>query len=825
MLQTNNKKYDAKLINALIPITCKNKLESTLISLTPKENKSTRFLIKMELARLKTACVRAIDLRRKTKEPCEDYVFADITHFLDQKSVSIFEYLVRQYGGEYTVGVYEAVIAAATDPSSANVLQELEQASQNFERFDVEHLYFGDYRTRNEDRIHFRSEVLLAIDEQEFATFTADISTVGIRLLLPPDAKLAKGQEFKIRFTEIAKNYVGEILEKFVNYKAVSIDSNDEKTWVRAVRTSSNPKLDDFLSTFIKSQKVFNRVDASDLEPVLLNKGYEKLYMPKSSALPLFFNGQGQLSYILSSERNKNMLDYWHNQNKQNILPFALTPRRIKALLQQNKSGITASLYAFTLVKQGSRLYFVATEQELLQTGLLTAFIALGLKYKSLRLFKLQLAIVSSRYDQLGLEADGLAPIARERLEQLRFCGAITDITYEEMLEDYQAKSLNANTQDLQQLRRFMVAGQSGATDIIPVKFISKRKEARYDYKMQLRVIKNDSRYIGYSKNVSVRGLQVELESAITAKSGDLLTIELPGKTPEEGSSRPFAIVAINESKTILHLKSASLEHNIDNQNFFHLLKDYVDKQVDKTPTKNKGLSEGLCRLYTKHGQLNLVFLSKQKSRYHASRLATHRNKSALNQLLSVCSAKNTGKNKPLAKKAPKPAEAGKKKAPEPLPSQSNTDFNLYPILNSPLSDIMQSSKFKCLSHKHMPLTARLFIFVDNRNKDEIKIISKFSSELTSPKLREIFLSNARARGEVYVLQLELLKTPEVDCQFIDNRIAGLKTYSRYRIDGIKEELGKVEGVLNIVDVTAETLQRMDLKARTKAAASPEKAN
>ncbi|WDE01608.1 PilZ domain-containing protein [Thalassomonas actiniarum] len=816
MLQTNNKKYDTKLINALIPITCKNKLESTLISLTPKENKSTRFLIKMELARLKTACVRAIDLRRKTKEACEDYVFADITHYLDQKSVNIFEYLIKQYGGEYTVGVYEAVLAAATDPSSANVLQELEQASQNFERFDVEHLYFGDYRTRNEDRIHFRSEILLAIEEQELTTFTADISTVGIRFLLPEEAKLAKGQEFKIRFAEIAKNYVGEILEKFVNYKVVSVDSNDEKTWIRALRTSSNAKLDEFLTTFIKSQKVFNRVDASDLEPVLLNKGYEKLYMPKSSALPLFFNGQGQLNYILSSERNQEALDYWHNQNKQNILPFALTPKRIKLLLQQNKSGITTALYGFTLVKQNSRLYFVATEQELEQTGLLPAFIALGLKYQSLRVFKLQLAIISSRFDQLGLEADGLAPIAKERLQKLRFCGAITDITHEEMLADYQAKAFSASSKDLQQLRRFMVAGQSGATDIIPVKFISKRKEARYDYKMQLRVIKNDSRYIGYSKNVSVRGLQVELESAITAKSGDLLTIELPGKTPEDGSSRPFAIVAINESKTILHLKSASLEHNIDNQNFFHLLKDYVDQQVDKTPTKNKGLSEGLCRLYTKHGQLNLVFLSKQKSRYQASRLATHRNKSALNQLLSVCSAKSIAKNKAQANKA---AEPVKKRTNEALPGQGNTDFNLYPILNSPLNDIMQSTQFKCLSHKHQPLTSRLFIFVDNKNKDEIKIISKFSSELTSPKLREIFLSNARNRGEVYVLQLELLKTPEVDCQFIDDRIAGLKTYSRYRIDGIKDELAKVEGVLNIVDITAETLQRMALKAQPKTAA------
>jgi len=825
MLQTNNKKYDAKLINALIPISCKNKLESTLISLTPKENKSTRFLIKMELARLKTACVRAIDLRRKTKEACEDYVFADITHFLDQKSISIFEYLVKQYGGEYTVGVYEAVVAAATDPNSANVLQELEQASQNFERFDVEHLYFGDYRTRNEDRIHFRSEILLAVEGQEYSTFTADISTVGIRLLLPEGASLGKGQEFKIQFSEIAKNYVGEILEKFVNYKVVSVDSNDKKTWIRALRTSSNPKLDEFLTTFIKSQKVFNRVDASDLEPVLLNKGYEKLYMPKNSAVPLFFNGQGQLSYILSSERNQEILDYWHNQNKQNILPFALTPKRIKALLQQDKSGISSTLYAFTLVKQNSRLYFVATELELKQTGLLTAFIALGLKYQSLRLFKLQLAIINSRFDQLGLEADGLAPIAKERLAKLRMCGAITDITHGEILEDYQAKGLTANSQDLQQLRRFMVAGQSGATEIVPVKFISKRKEARYDYKMQLRVIKNDTCYIGYSKNVSVRGLQVELESAITAKSGDLLTIELPGKTTEEGSSRPFAIVAINESKTILHLKSSSLEHNIDNQNFFQLLKDYVDKQVDKTPTKNKGLSEGLCRLYTKHGQLNLVFLSKRKSRYHASRLATHRSKSALNQLLSACSAKTMAKNKAEASKDAGKAEAVNKRANDSQSVQSNTDFNLYPVLNSPLSDMMQSNKFKCLSHKHMPLTARLFIFVDNRNKDDIKVISKLSSELSSPKLREIFLSNARARGEVYVLQLELLKTPEVDYQFIDDRIAGLKTYSRYRIDGIKEELDKVEGVLNIVDITAETLKRLGLKVQEKQTKNQQKAN
>ncbi len=102
--------HHSALIEQLKPLMMEPDFSEIFLQLTAEESNSTRFLLKMEIQRLASPCLRIIDLRDKSELPCQEYRFADQRHFLDDPAKEAFDAALALYRNQYTMGVYEQVM-------------------------------------------------------------------------------------------------------------------------------------------------------------------------------------------------------------------------------------------------------------------------------------------------------------------------------------------------------------------------------------------------------------------------------------------------------------------------------------------------------------------------------------------------------------------------------------------------------------------------------------------------------------------------------------------------------------------------------------------
>ncbi|MGL5393497.1 MAG: PilZ domain-containing protein, partial [Shewanella sp.] len=100
------------LIEQLKPLLMEPNFQEIFQQLTIDENNSTRFLLKMELNRLASPCTRIIDLRDKSELPCAEVMLHQQRHFLDTPAKYSLQEALSLYRNQYTLGVYEHVLAA-----------------------------------------------------------------------------------------------------------------------------------------------------------------------------------------------------------------------------------------------------------------------------------------------------------------------------------------------------------------------------------------------------------------------------------------------------------------------------------------------------------------------------------------------------------------------------------------------------------------------------------------------------------------------------------------------------------------------------------------
>ena len=129
---------DNPIINQLVPLYRDPNFDTIFQKLTANESANTRFLIKMELNRRYSPCVRVIDFR-DTDPSCQKYVILGVTHYLGKEDLKTFADELKLYHGEYTMGVYENIIAQHK-LRKANKIEKEEQISleSQISRYEVD---------------------------------------------------------------------------------------------------------------------------------------------------------------------------------------------------------------------------------------------------------------------------------------------------------------------------------------------------------------------------------------------------------------------------------------------------------------------------------------------------------------------------------------------------------------------------------------------------------------------------------------------------------------------------------------------------------------
>jgi hypothetical protein len=789
-LSHENNEFDDNLIAKLLHITDEKVLNQVLNKLSETVNINNKLLLKMELKRLKKPTAFRIDLRLKF-DNCIEYPLNGQNHYLPSFSVNVFKEIIAQYNQHLTIGGVEKFNKIIKEGNTLKkAIAEQKFNSRDYQPYSIEHLFFGNYRTRGEERLFFFSKVLISTPNQQFNGVTSDISVNGIRVVIPDNTNIEKGHVINVEFKGIKSDYIDGVLDNYISYSVVgieikTIDGND-KVWIRAVRVSKETQADTFFQKFIQTKKFNSRLNSGDLVPTLLNKGYEHFYMQKALTLPLFFNEKNELAHIIVSDFNRESFNYWKNHDDTYALPTIFNPKFISKLSHSRQCHSESLLYSFSIIHHGVTSFFVATDRELSKSKLFGAFVKFGLSKGTLRVHQFHSAKTSSNFNELGLEFDKLSLLARERIENIGRICVLQDITTKTLISDFTSWHYKPSKEEKKSLLSYRIKNKSSSVDVVPVTFEEKRKETRFAYTMNIEV-NNKSRFevIGHTKNFSINGLYVTLDKPIRAKVKDSVFINIPNELRVKGKeylSVAYEIISLNKAKTLMRL--SMLNSHDKNKAFFRQLvvKNKEEVIPDYGPIHNRGLLDGLCRLYSRHSNLNLLFINKIKGKIQPARLVTCEYETEIKTLLKSC-------------------------------SHDDKNLNIFPIIHSDIESIYSSEKFQKLSESNQPISDEIYISIDKDDGDkQVRLTTRLGSQLTTRKMRIAFLNRARTKGKVFVVLVNLFKTGYLQEKFLDERLALTTKTSQHKVNQASTELKSIIGCLQLTDITISTLKSLQIE-------------
>ena len=245
----------------------------------------------------------------------------------------------------------------------------------------------------------------------------------------------------------------------------------------------------------------------------------------------------------------------------------------------------------------------------------------------------------------------------------------------------------------------------------------------------------------------------------------------------------PYEVVRVNQDKSVLNLRVYVEKHQHIGRAFFKAL---IDKNKDKlTPDEyamfSPGLAKALRNIYSRSSTSFNLVVQTSGSRYKIEAI--------------TCNDKNNS----LLKQCKK------------LSDRVN-HFNLYPLLaNSEATSLMHST-LKKLSTDDEPIVDMLYVSI-NRSIQSIEqgVIAKLASELNSDLLQKMFIRKALKRGEFFCFQVKLSRSNEPDIQYLSPELNYVSSYAIHRGKQLEQDIWSVAGLVQVFDITNETLSRYNI--------------
>ena len=782
----NNKPHP--LLDQLIPLLAEPDFDDLFARLTHAENTNTRFLLKMELKRRSAPCIRIIDMR--ARYPSIPYIYAGIQHFMSQEDIDVFQTQLHLYRGRYTMGVYEAVLEAQKLRQHAPNEPE-DDPHSNPKRFEVDAIRFASYYGRREERMHFSSSVkLLLANGATYPAKTSDISLGGVKLSLGFPLAYEVGELCQVTFDGLQKESPSPLLKRPISYQILGDESRDDKHWLKLLRVDANAELDQYFQQFIDSNKLRYRISIDYLLSSAEVKGYEQYYLPRITGLPLFFNaGLDEpitLRHVLRTENNQHELEYWRNERNEDMLSGLFMETRMRQLLAQPGPLKQTLIYCFTHTVRSHIYYFSATREELEESGLKQLFFAVGACRPSWRVFTLDLEAV--QLDESGLDsllADKqiqvhYEEILRHKLLKIGYVGLLQAIDDDSHRRDY----LSEPPADMQP-NRLQIYGHPTHVpgfELELLHYTQLRKEQRYLHKTAVAVKCNGQVVIGWTRDISTQGLQVELEQPMACEREEVIRISLP-KLQEMSRSfhlqdLPYRVVNNNTTRTVLHLCIHGDVVNHEGRKFFNLL---IESNSNKLKTTKelrrlRGMATALRNLYTHHLFNYPLYLSRTQSSRLGALGCIDRPRS-LQRLFSELSTEKA--------------------------------FNLTPLFQQGILKEALLLPLRRLQREDKPLSLEVFIYRKTDQQGNLEFDSRLEHDFLDTKEKKQFVQQALSRGSFTSVRLFASRTGRPDVEFIANELDYIAKYAIHKARHLEETLWSVMAVCDLVDTTPATLYRL----------------
>ncbi len=790
--------------------------------LTRPLSKPNQFLIKMEMRRLARPCDKAIDLREHMGSGCTQYEHEGVVHYLDRGSQAVFERQVKAFGN-YTVGVYEAVLPmdlagnilierpatpTADEPEKAedktpkphNNAQEDIAAEYVVETFD-----FANTVQRSDERMNYIVAVeLVAPNNQIIVANTMDVSVSGIKVKTLDDAEYRLDTRYSVFFRGLENEFSLD-RKQGIYYKLVKYERTKEDHQLALMRDGSapNPQFDNFLMKFIQGNKRRYKVNIENTLNAIKSKTFEQYYIPYFSSVPIFVEyraNQFMPTMILTNDNNKDSIYYWTNDESQMILSQVLTSERIKDLLEHPQHE--TYMYAYNHLRDNNLRFYTATHQELeRKRQLRNVFIGFGSRKASWRIFKLQitaikpeqchrpLSVPDSVNENIKKQNAPPSPRLMSRLQNLNFVLLLTDVTDAAGTQAYQRRHVVRD--QLPAIQSFANTEQ-GAVQPIPLyrfKYQSLRGETRYQMRSKAIVKWRDSQLTGVTEDVSAGGMSLELSEEFAGDKLSIVEITLPdlqklSKTWQLLDLK-YEVRFISRDKKVIKLKTfqekaESGQAHVGSQFFNNLIRTNKSKlKSDSDQEDIPGIGEALRNIYCSN-VLNVGFFILKDGIYfhpHAMTKPGKHNR-LLNLLTFGCETKTTASLYPLY------ASSGKYKK-------------------------FLAETLRKLKAKSPPIIREIFIsFNPHAATQEEAINTWFIESFKNDNERKKFIVKAMASGYFYAIRLHLSRTGRPDQDVLRTELGYVSIYAPHKAKELEEELWRIAGTGDIVDVTDEAMRR-----------------
>jgi hypothetical protein len=91
-------------------------------------------------------------------------------------------------------------------------------------------------------------------------------------------------------------------------------------------------------------------------------------------------------------------------------------------------------------------------------------------------------------------------------------------------------------------------------------------------------------------------------------------------------------------------------------------------------------------------------------------------------------------------------------------------------------------------------------------------VISKFEKDFSDEHERRQFISHSLQKGAFFAVQVMLSRTGRPDMEFIEKELNYVSHYAMHRAQKLEDELWRVRGVVDLIDVSEELFYRLGLR-------------
>jgi len=777
------------LIEQLKPLLMEPDFQELFDSFTADESNSTRFLLKMELNRISAPCTRIIDLRDKTELPCEEVVIGKQRHFLDAPSKEALEQALPIYRNKYTLGVYENVIKNHKIRKQQRQDSPTQDSAIQISPFIVPGVVLGSYFNRSEERMNYSIKVSASQPgSAEVLGASLDLSVGGARIKLPLKHSFQAEIPLRVKLLDLNEEFYFEDLQQGVDYQIVDIQNKEDSAIFRLKRLGVGEELDKVITQLIQGYKFRYKVDVNDVIVNATGLGFERHYLPLQPHLPLYISikeGKPNITHALLGRGNHPLLHFFQDERDVCQLPGMLTNNRLVHLIKSPDIPEHQIIFCFTHIANGKVHFYSASQFELIQNGHLGLFLGFGAKKTSWRVYKL----ISQRIDHKQNYKTSTLPgddarygaLTEQQLASFSHVIQVCDLSNSEVTPQYQTWFKN---QDVNQLKVFAQRKiHANSIKKISMPFTERRHESRYAFKTLVTIKQGNKTASGTTHDISSRGLQITLDEPMDFSAPASVSISFPRLQAKAGktnlSSLSYQLIRIRSNSKVLHL-SALIGHEPHmGVEFLNKLISHNQDKLAKLSDKDgeqKELADGMKNLMMREIVSVPYFIEKHSKSFSISAIGIGTKVDEISHLFSQ-------------------------------DTDQIMQYNLAPIMDNGVFKDSILEPIKAMKTVSELQFFEVWVQITRHARGTINLNSKIASELSADE-QIAFIEQGQRLGRFMALRVYFGMADKPDMTYIRRELAYIQIHASHKAKQLEEQLWKVIGLGEFLDITQEVTLR-----------------